>query len=224
MMRFNFDSIKRMPAGSIVVLAAVLSIAICGLFTGSAYLIWRQLKPADPAVDMWAILEALATAAAFSVAVGGGLMVLAQLTEAVDSRNLTIFNDVFERLMADRNIDARRWIYQNLPNNPGQGLASLSEEGRQNVKYVLNSFDHLGFLIQQDWVSDEAEDAIVGWVSPFVTKTWEKLGPYIDYEVSQRPEEPDYYDAVRHLAEKCIAYRKKLLGRDPKTTWRDDAL
>ncbi len=224
MIRFNLDSIKRMPAGSIVILATGLSIAICCLFTGVAYLVWSQLKPTNPTVDMWAILEALATAAAFSVAVGGGLMVLAQLTEAVDSRNLTIFNDVFERLASDRNIDARRWIYQNLPDNPGQGLASLSEEGRQHVKYVLNSFDHLGFLIEQDWVSGEAEDAIVGWVSPFVTKTWEKLGPYVDYEVSQRPEEPDYYEAVRYLAEKCIAYRKKLLGRAPKTTWRDDAL
>jgi hypothetical protein len=173
---------------------------------------------------MWGALEALATAAAFSVAVGGGLMVLAQLTEAVDSRNLTIFNDVFERLAADRNIDARRWIYQQLPDNPGQGLASLSEEGRQHVKYVLNSFDHLGFLIQEGWVSGEAEDAIIRWVSPFVVKTWQKLGSYIDYEVAQRTEEPDYYEAVRHLAERCIAYRKALLRRDPKTTWRDDAL
>ena len=220
----NLAWLKKMSAGGIVIFATVLSIAICGLLSSGAYLLWNLVGPTDSNVDLWAILEALATAAAFSVAVGGGLMVLAQLTEAVDSRNLTIFNDVFERLASDRNIEARRWIYQNLPDNPGQGLASLSEEGRQNVKYVLNSFDHLGFLIQQDWVSGEAEDAIVRWVSPFVTKTWGKLGPYVDYEVSQRPEEPDYYEAVRHLAEKCIAYRKTLLRRDPKTTWREDAL
>lgn len=224
MQQLNLGWLKRMPAGGIVIFATVLSIAICALLGVGAYLLWNGLRISDPNADLWAILEAIATAAAFSVAVGGGLMLLAQLTEAVDSRNLTIFNDIFERLASDRNIEARRWIYQNLPDNPGQGLASLSEEGRQTVKYVLNSFDHLGFLIQQDWVSGEAEDAIVGWVSPFVTKTWEKLGPYIDYEVAQRPEEPDYYEAVRYLAEKCIAYRKTLLGRDPKTTWRDDAL
>lgn len=224
MRQYNLGWLRRMPAGGIVIFATVLSIVICGLFTFGAYLIRSLVESAQPNADMWAILEALATAAAFSVAVGGGLMVLAQLTEAVDSRNLTIFNDVFERLMSDRNIDARRWIYQHLPDNPGQGLASIGEEGRQNVKYVLNSFDHLGFLIQQDWVSGEAEDAIVRWVSPFVAKIWEKLGPYIDYEVAQRPEEPDYYESVRHLAEKCIAYRRALLHRDPKVTWRDDAL
>ncbi len=224
MQQFNLGWLKRMSAGSIMAFATVLSIVVCGLLCGGAYLIRSLTIPTGSSADVWAILEAIATAAAFSVAVGGGLMVLAQLTEAVDSRNLTIFNDVFERLMSDRNIDARRWIYQNLPDNPGQGLASLSEEGRQNVKYVLNSFDHLGFLIQQDWVSGEAEDAIVRWVSPFVVKTWEKLGPYIDYEVEHRPEEPDYYEAVRHLAEKCTAYRKALLRREPKVTWRDDAL
>jgi hypothetical protein len=224
MQRLNLGWLKRMSAGGIVIFATVLSIAICALLSVGAFVLWDMIGPDGPNADLWAVLEALATAAAFSVAVGGGLMVLAQLTEAVDSRNLNIFNDVFERLASDRNIDARRWIYQNLPDNPGQGLASLSEEGRQNVKYVLNSFDHLGFLIQQDWVSGEAEDAIVGWVSPFVVKTWEKLGPYIDYEVTQRPEEPDYYEAVRHLAEKCIAHRKAFLGRDPRTTWRNDAL
>jgi len=224
MQPFNLGWLKRMSAGGIVILATVLSTVICVLFSGGAYLIRSLITPAEAGADMWAILEALATAAAFSVAVGGGLMVLAQLTEAVDSRNLTIFNDVFERLMSDRNIEARRWIYQDLPDNPDQGLASLSEEGRQNVKYVLNSFDHLGFLIQQDWVSGEAENAIVQWVSPFVVKTWQKLGPYIDYEVEHRPEEPDYYEAVRHLAEKCVAYRRALLRRDPEVTWRDDAL
>lgn len=224
MRQLNLGWLKRMSAGGIVVFATVVSIAICGLLSGSAYLIWQLIIPINSNADVWAILEAVATAAAFSVAVGGGLMVLAQLTEAVDSRNLTVFNDVFERLACDRNIDARRWIYQNLPDNPGQGLASLSEEGRQHVKYVLNSFDHLGFLIQQDWVSGEAEDAIVRWVSPFVVKTWQKLGPYIDYEVAQRPEEPDYYEAVCYLAQKCIAYRKALLRRDLNVTWRDDAL
>lgn len=224
MQRLNLGWLKRLSAGSIVVFAAVLSAVICGLLSGGVYLFWKLTGPTDLNPDMWSALEALATAAAFSVAVGGGLMVLAQLTEAVDSRNLTIFNDVFERLASDRNIDARRWIYQNLPDNPGQGLASLSEEGRQNVKHVLNSFDHLGFLIQQDWVSGEAEDAIVGWVSPFVVKTWQKLEPYVNYEVEHRPEEPDYYEAVRHLAEKCSMYRKALLRRDPTVTWRDDAL
>jgi hypothetical protein len=216
--------IKRMSAGGIVIVASLLSIAVCAVLSGGIYLIWNQIRAIDPNADLWAMMEALSATAAFSVAVGGGLMVLAQLTEAVDSRNLTIFNDVFERLMADRNIEARRWIYANLPDDPEQGLASLSDEGREYVKLVLNSFDHLGFLMQQDWVSAEAEDAIIRWVSPFVARIWQKLGPYVDYELARRPEEPDYYEAARLLAEQCVAYRKKFLRQDAIVSWRRGAL
>ena len=49
-------------------------------------------------------------------------------------------------------------------------------------------------------------------------------GPYVEYEIAQRPEEPDYYAAAYHLAERCIAYRKILLRRAPTVTWRQDAL
>ncbi|MBN1429809.1 MAG: hypothetical protein JXB07_15675 [Anaerolineae bacterium] len=221
MSQINMARIKRMSAGHIVLMAAVLSAVVCILLSGGIYLL-RTVT--DPDADLWSMFEGLSSAAAFSVAVGGGLMVLAQLTEAVDSRSLTIFNDVFDRLACDRNIEARRWIYQNLPDNPERGLASLSDEGREHVKLVLNSFDHLGFLVRQDWVSSEAEEAIIQWVSPFVAKTWIKLGPYVEYEVAQRPEEPDYYIAACHLAERCIAYRKALLRHDPTITWRRDAL
>jgi hypothetical protein len=213
-----------MSAGGIVIVATILSAMVCIVLSGGIYLIWSQMRAVDPNVDLWAMLEALSAAAAFSVAVGGGLMVLAQLTEAVDSRNLTIFNDIFERLMADKNIEARRWIYANLPDDPERGLASLSNEGREHVKLVLNSFDHLGFLMQQDWVSAEAEDAIIRWVSPFVARTWQKLGPYVAYEIAHRPEEPDYYEAACHLADQCITYRKKFLRQDAIVTWRRGAL
>jgi hypothetical protein len=213
--------IKRMSAGGIVLMATTLSMVVCVLLSGGIYVIWRTT---DPQASLWSMFEGLSSAAAFSVAVGGGLMVLAQLTEAVDSRSLTIFNDIFERMVSEENIAARRWIYQNLPDNPELGLASLSDEGREHVKLVLNSFDHLGFLIRQDWVSSEAEDAIIQWVSPFVSKVWLKLGPYVEHELANRPEEPDYYAAACHLAERCIAYRKKLLRRDPTVTWRQDAL
>ncbi|MBN1311430.1 MAG: hypothetical protein JXB30_08425 [Anaerolineae bacterium] len=213
--------IKRMSAGGIVLLATALSMVVCILLSGGIYVIWRV---ADPQASLWSMFEGLSAAAAFSVAVGGGLMVLAQLTEAVDSRSLTIFNDIFERMVSEENIAARRWIYQNLPDNPELGLASLSDEGREHVKLVLNSFDHLGFLIQQDWVSSEAEEAIIQWVSPFVSKVWLKLGPYVEHELANRPEEPDYYAAACHLAKRCIAYRKRLLRRDPTVTWRQDAL
>ena len=213
--------IKRMSAGSIVFLAAVLSFVVCILLSSGIFLLRAVI---DPEASLWSMFEGLSSAAAFSVAVGGGLMVLAQLTEAVDSRSLTIFNDIFERMVSDKNIEARRWIYLNLPDNPEQGLASISDEGREHVKQVLNSFDHLGFLIRQDWVSSEAEEAIIQWVSPFVAKTWLKLGPYVEYEIIQRPEEPDYYAAACYLAKRCIAYRKSLLRRDPTITWRQDAL
>jgi hypothetical protein len=165
-------------------------------------------------------MEAISTAAAVAQIVGGGLVLLVQMNESVDSRNLSAYNEIFERLMSDRNIAARRWIYINLPPDPQTGIAGLSEEGQEHVKLVLNSLDHLGFLITQDWVTS---DAILQWVSPFVVKVWARIGPYVDYEAKRRGE-PDYYEAVRALAERCIEWRRENVPGTEDIVWLKDAL
>jgi hypothetical protein len=42
---------------------------------------------------------------------------------------------------------------------------------------------------------------MIGWMSPIVVKVWDKIGPVVEYECLQRPEEPDFYESAIKLAE-----------------------
>lgn len=212
--------LKRMPAWQVLVLAALISLIVFALTVLATYLLWLY-GTGEHVIewDLWSMLEGLSAVAAFAVVVGGGFFALLQLIEATERRHMEIYNDVFKRLMDDREIAARRWIYQKLPDDPEQGIASLSEVGQRHVKLVLNSFDHLGFLLMQDWVTD---DGIIGWVSPIVLKTWAKLGPYVAYEAARRGE-PYYYGAAVALARRCEEWWRQHRP-DLGFVWLDDAL
>jgi hypothetical protein len=212
--------IKSMPVERVVGIAALYTLIAFVGWVGLIVAVWLVFRLVGIRFDLWAAMEAISTAAAVAQIVGGGLVLLVQMNETVDSRNLDIYNNIFERLMSEENIAARRWIYINLPPDPKEGIAGLSEEGQKHVKLVLNSLDHLGFLITQDWVTS---DAILKWVSPFVVKIWVKIGPYIDYEATRRGE-PDYYEAVRDLAIRCVEWRRENVPGAEDITWLEDAL
>jgi hypothetical protein len=218
----KFSSIQNMTTAQVVRTALLFSAISFTTWIGACVVLWSILRNAGIQTDFWAMLEAVSTAAAVAQFLGGGVVALWQLRDSVDSRNLSIYNDIFEKLMSDRDIESRRWIYINLPDTPEQGVAGLSAEGQTHVKQVLNSLDHLGFLLEQDWITKDAEDAIIKWVSPFVVKIWAKIGPYIDYE-AQRRNEPDYYASIRFLAQRCIDWRAKNIP-SAEIVWLKDAL
>jgi hypothetical protein len=211
--------VKKMSTAQVVWLAASISAATFIIWMILSIIVWGILQIAGVRFSLWEMLEAVSTAAAVAQFFGGGVVALVQLTESVDNRNLGIYNDVFEKMMSDDNIEARRWIYQNLPAFTPQGMSAISPEGQVAVKRVLNSFDHLGFLVQQDWVTAEP---VIHWVSPMVVKVWDKLGPYIEHEV-QRRKEPDYYEAARMLAKVCQEWRRTRVP-DSEIVWVPDAL
>jgi hypothetical protein len=211
--------IKKMSTAQVVGLAAGISAGVFIVWMTLTTLVWGILQLAGVRFSLWEMLEAVSTAAAVAQVFGGGVVALVQLTESVDNRNLGIYNDVFEKMMSDENIEARRWIYQQLPPFTPQGMSALSADDRQAVKRVLNSFDHLGFLVQQDWVTAEP---VVHWVSPMVVKAWDKLGPYVDHE-TQRRREPDYYEAARMLAKVCQEWRRTHIP-ETEIVWAKDSL
>ncbi|NDJ33675.1 MAG: hypothetical protein GYB64_03345 [Chloroflexi bacterium] len=224
-----FNRLKRMPAQQVIGIAAGIGLAI--------FVVWNVLLGGAALfasliglqVDYPGLLEGCSSAAAFALTVGGGIVVLVQVNEAVDSRNLEVFSAVFQRMMSDEEIKARRWIYQNLPEDPKEGLRMLREEdlanearrengeevneketGRYKVKLILNSFDYLGFLVEQNWVTEEAMESVIGWVSPMVSKVWKRLGPYIEYEASpERRDDPDFYRSARYLASLCDEWQRE---------------
>ncbi len=207
--------LKERSALEVVGLAVALSALVFVAWVVGIRAYWIAARPGAPVEwDLWGMIEGLSSAAAFAAVFGGGVMVLLQLIEASESRHLEVYNSVFERMMRDDEIEARRWIYQQLPDDPEMGLNDLSADDHRKVKLVLNSFDHLGFLLRQQWVTD---DELIAWVSPIVVKTWQKLEPYVDHEAARR-KEPYYYSAARYLAEQCNLWWKENRG-EAKFTW-----
>ncbi|GAB4540288.1 MAG: hypothetical protein Kow0063_29930 [Anaerolineae bacterium] len=205
--------LKRLPTLLVLALVLLLSLALGYVWTGFIFPLVLRLSPVPLAG--WAALEGLSSAAAFAFTVGAGLIVLMQLAETADSRNLDIYRDIYEKLMSEEEIEARRFIYQQIPASEDDQVvidAILnSDSARKYVKQVLNLIDYFGFLVEQDWVT---ADEIIGWISPVVVKVWEKIGPVVEYERSRRPEEPDYYEAAFKLAERCRKWRdRNLPGR-----------
>ena len=198
-----------------------IALAVFGfiLWVGGLFVFWLLLHIVGITTDFWTMTEALSTAVAAAAILSAGFVAHRELTEAASSRHMDVADRLFKELNSSENVTARRWVFQNLKDNPEEGIGMLSEEGRESVKQVLNSLDHVAFLTQAGWIPDEI---IMPWMHPMIAKSWAKLDPYIKYE-RQRRNEPYYYQNVDKLAERCSAWRSKnllVVG----VTWVDDAL
>jgi hypothetical protein len=162
---------------------------------------------------------ALSTAVAAAAVLGAGVVAYRELSEVASSRYLEVGDRLFSELNSTENIEARRWIFQELPDDPQEGISSLADKGQAHVKRTLNSLDRVAFLTQAGWIPEEM---VMPWMNPMIVKIWVKLEPYVDHE-SRRRNEPDYYEHARQLAEHFLAWRAKNLP-DAKITWVDDAL
>jgi hypothetical protein len=183
-------------------------------------IVWLLLRLFRVETDFWALTEALATATAAALVLGGGYVAYRELNEISDSRHIEVANQLFSELNSLENINARRWVYQNLPEDPAEGLNGLSSEGRSAVKQVLNSLDHVAFLTQAGWIP---EDMVMPWMQPMVVKSWIKLEPYVMHE-RQRRSEPYFYQYAANLAARCLAWRAKHLPGKETIKWVDGAL
>lgn len=204
---------------STLLVFAAIAIAAFVAWIGAMMGLGLMLRLVGLHSDFWAMTEALSTGLAMAAVFGAGFIAYRELNENAKSRHLEVADRLFSELNAPENVQARRWVFQHLPPDPAQNLASLSMEERDLVKKVLNSLDRVAFLTQQDWIPD---DMVMPWMNPMIVKSWEKLQPYVDYEC-QRRQEPDYYRSVRQLAERCLVWRRQNLG-DASITWVPDAL
>jgi hypothetical protein len=200
-----------------IALAVTAAVFILGM--GILFLVWLTLRLLGSSADFWAMTEAVATAVAAATVFGAGVFAYLQLAESNQSRYIAVADRLFEELNAAECIAARRWIFQNLPDDPATGILALSEEGHAAVKRVLNSLDRVAFLTQANWIPEEL---IMPWMNPMIAKSWLKLKPYVEYE-SRRRHEPDYYQKVRELGERCLAWRAEHLP-EAKITWVEHAL
>lgn len=181
--------------------------------------LWLLLRAAGVLIDFWVMGAGLSSAVATVGILATGFAAYRTLSEMSSSRHMEVADRLFRHLNSPEEVEARRWIFQNLPADPGEGLKSLSLEGRRAVKRVLNSLDRVAFLTQAGWIPEEI---LMPWMNPMIVKAWTKLEAYVEYE-SKRRNEPDYYQHARRLANRCVEWRAKRLP-DARTTWVDDAL
>ena len=184
------------------------------------FMLWLFLEALGLTVDYWNMTQALSSGAAVAALIGGGVIAYRELTEASSGRHVQVADSLFGELNSPESVEARRWIYQELPKEPSEGgLTSLPPEGRAYVKQTLNSLDRVAFLTQAGWIPRET---IMPWMNPMIVKSWEKLELWVEQE-SQRRREPDYYEHARRLGEECIAWRKQNLAYT-ETEYLKDAL
>ena len=182
-------------------------------------LLWLILHFLGFQTNFWSMTEALSTAVAAAAVLSAGFVAYRELSEAASSRHMEVADRLFDELNSPQNIEARRWIFQNLPDDVEEGLRSMTPEGQAAVKQVLNSLDRVAFLTQSGWITD---DVIMPWMHPMIAKSWEKLEPYVTYERGRR-NEPYYYKYAGELADRCRAWRAKNLP-GVEVAWVEDAL
>jgi hypothetical protein len=203
---------------TLIGLVAAMALGLFLWLAGLAFL-WLILRAVGISANFWAMTEALSTALAAATVLSAAFVAYRELNELDVSRHMQVADRLFEELNAPESIAARRWVFQHLPDDPATGIGSLTPEGREAVKRVLNSLDRVAFLTQAGWIPEET---VMPWMNPMIVKAWIKLAPYVEYE-SRRRREPDYYQHARRFAERCLAWRAKNLP-DAEITWVDDAL
>jgi heme/copper-type cytochrome/quinol oxidase subunit 2 len=203
------------------ILVAVITITVVGFFLWLVilYVFWQILHSASINVSYLTMAEALSTALAANAVFGAGYVAYRELSEISSSRHIGVADKLFNELNSPENVESRRWIFQNLTDDPEADLKNLTDEGQKHIKQVLNSLDRVAFLTQSGWIPD---DIVMPWMHPMIYKAWQKLGPYVEYERKRR-NEPYYYQYADELARRCQAWRasRKI---DPKTTWLEKSL
>jgi hypothetical protein len=189
------------------------------IWIGCLIIVWLLSQVIGLKTDLWAMVEALSTAIAAVAVIGAGFFAYRELSEISSSRHLEVADKLFEELNSQKNIDARRWVYQNLSEDPEERIKTVSPEGQAAIKQVLNSLDHVAFLTQSGWIPDEI---IMPWMHPMIAKSWDKLEAYVIYE-RERRNEPYYYEHAANLAKRCRKWRNNNLS-EIGIKWVENAL
>jgi hypothetical protein len=196
---------QKSPGWTTFVLIIVFAVLGSTLWICTLFIVWILLRSFDVQADFFVLVESLSTAVAAAAVISAGFVAYKELSEISHSRHLEIVNHLFDELNSQENIEARRWVFQNLHGDPAREIPLISPDGRTAIKRVLNSLDHVSFLTQPGLVD---EGVVMPWMNIMVIKSWIKLCPYVEYERKRR-NEPDYYRTAEQLARRCIAWRRK---------------
>ncbi len=201
------------------IITTAIAVIASAFWLIALFILWVFLRALRLPVDFFALVESLSTAVAAAAVISAGFVAYKEISEVSNSRHLETVAHLFDDLNSTENIKARRWVFEHLKDDPAVEIANLDEEGRDAIKKVLNSLDHVAFLTQPGLVD---ESLVMPWMNPMIVKSWLKLKPYVDYE-RRRRHEPDYYHTAEKLAERCIAWRRQNV-KEPEIIWVEKGL
>jgi hypothetical protein len=197
-----FTSLKRR---SMLVTIPIIILVVFVIWLAVLYWLWPFITASGIQVDYFSMVAAMSTALGAAAVFGAGYVAYRELGEIADTRHMDVADKLFTELNSSENIEARRWIYQNLTGDPKTDQNARIGEGQEKIKRVLNSLDRVAFLTQSGWIPDEV---VLPWMHPMIHKAWTKLQPYVDYEREHR-KEPNYYEYAGRLAARCKQWREK---------------
>jgi len=192
-----------------------------------------NLLPVRPNPDpvSWDFLGSITSLATFALILGGLVFAFIDYVQNAVQRkreesesSFSIYKEMYERLMSQDALAARRWVIVNLPvledmnndkdawflqvknriNELPSGSTGGRAPGKDYVKQILNDFDFIGFVNKNYW---KMENEVVEWMSPPVAKVWERIHLYVEDEAKER-NEPDYYKSAREFADYCLKWRR----------------
>ncbi len=148
-------------AGAWLLVGATLSCLV--LLCVSSGMLWLLPPIRRVGGDFWDMLAAVAQAITACTVVGTAVFAVRQLQDADFDRNVDMAERLFASLNTPECTEARRWVYTHLPAIPPKDDAALKAitegwivEGQQQVKTVLNSLDHVAFLLQAGSASGQS--------------------------------------------------------------------
>jgi hypothetical protein len=172
----------------------------------------------------WSLLEGYASLLTLAILIGGIVFAAREYTRQESQLSFQIYEAIHAKMTDPREEAARRWIILNIdPINgdvsedewyesvtqkihekPNDWMGDMSP-GHQNVKIALNMLDYVGFIAENYM---NVVGPLLEWMSSPIAKVWERLGPYLEKQRTERGE-PDYYRSAFYIGEKCMNWRKE---------------
>ena len=204
---------------SLLVISLAIAAGSFAIILGFLLVVWLALRFLHIETSLWAMIEALSTAGAASLVLGAAFVAYRELNEITGHRHLDVADRLFAEMNSTESIEARRWVLQNLPDDPKLGLAQMDEKGAKPSDASLTRLTALR-LTHRDWIPEEM---VMPWMCVMVVKAWTKLRPYVYYERLRR-HEPDYYRYAEQVAERCVQNWRKANVPDAEVVWVPDTL
>jgi hypothetical protein len=93
--------------------------ALVAVIVTMILLLWGGVLVSEPSkspsfvgVSYWTIMQGISSLAAASALMGSAIFALMQHSSARRDRHLTVYNEMFTRLMSTEQVEARRWVYE----------------------------------------------------------------------------------------------------------------